>query len=175
MSILVSIGLVESVVHYCCLCMVVFYNHVTFVMQEIIEQRYAIKFCVKLNKSSTETFASLTEAYGDTTLSRTMVFKWHKAFKDGRENLYPKRCNVTQFILSGNCFTCFGWYNTHHQERKQLSRIYSIWYLSDRYCYLLLAAGRSNGVTNTRCCRYSCLRSWWCVVVPPETCKEVFR
>jgi len=56
-------------------------------MQENIEQRYAIKFCVKLNKSTTETFASLTEAYGDATLSRTMVFKWHKAFKEGRENV----------------------------------------------------------------------------------------
>ena len=53
--------------------MVVFYNLVTFAMQENIEQRYAIKFCVKL-KSATETFASLTEAYGDATLSRTMVF-----------------------------------------------------------------------------------------------------
>jgi len=56
-------------------------------MQENIEQWYAIKFCVKLNKSATETFASLTEAYGDATLSRTMVFKWHKAFKEGRENV----------------------------------------------------------------------------------------
>jgi len=56
-------------------------------MQENIEQRNAIKFCVKLNKSSTETFASLTEAYGDATLSRTMVFKWQKAFKEGRKNL----------------------------------------------------------------------------------------
>jgi len=28
-------------------------------------------------------------------------------------------------------------------------------------------------VTNTRCCRYSCLRSWWWVVVPPETCRAV--
>ena len=27
-------------------------------------------------------------------------------------NIYPPRCNVTQFILSGNCSTCFGWY--HH-------------------------------------------------------------
>ena len=27
-------------------------------------------------------------------------------------NTYPTRCNVTQFILSGNCSTCFGWY--HH-------------------------------------------------------------
>jgi len=54
-------------------------------MQENIEQRYAIKFCVKLKKSATETFSSLTEAYGDATLSRTMVFKWNKAFKEGRE------------------------------------------------------------------------------------------
>ena len=67
--------------------MVVFYNLVTFAMQENIEQRYAIKFCVKLNKPATETFASLTEVYGDATLSRTMVFNWHKAFKMGRENV----------------------------------------------------------------------------------------
>ena len=86
MSILVSTGLVESVLRYCCLCMVVFSSLVTFAMQENIEQRYAIKFCVKLNKSNTEKFASLTEAYGDATLSRTMVFKWNKAFKEGREN-----------------------------------------------------------------------------------------
>jgi len=65
MSILMSIGLVESVVRYCCLCMAVFYNLVTFAMEENIEQRYAIKFCVKLNKSATKAFASLAEAYGD--------------------------------------------------------------------------------------------------------------
>jgi len=75
MSILVSAGLVESVVRYCCLCMVVFYNLVTFAMQENIEKRYAIKFCVKLNKFATKPFASITEAYGDATLSITMVFK----------------------------------------------------------------------------------------------------
>jgi len=82
---------------------------------------------------------------------------------------------------------------------------YSIWYLSPRYCYLPLswkswnrfecavvgvhhpqhtqtgsnpptiATGSSNGVTNTRCCRYSCMRSWWWVEVPPETCTAVSR
>jgi len=67
--------------------MVVFYNLVTFATQENIEQRNTIQFCVKLNKSATETLASLTETYGDATLSRTMVFKWHKAFKEGRENV----------------------------------------------------------------------------------------
>jgi len=70
-----------------CAIAVVFSNLVTFAMQEIIEQRYASKFCVKLNKSATETFSSLAEAYGDATLSRTMLFKWHKAFKEGRENV----------------------------------------------------------------------------------------
>jgi hypothetical protein len=25
-------------------------------------------------------------------------------------NIYPTRCNVTQFILSGKCSTSFGWY-----------------------------------------------------------------
>jgi len=49
----------------------------------------------------------------------------------------------------------------------------SIWYLSHRYCYLPLSwriwncssnsptvtADSSNGVTNTRCCRYCCMRS----------------
>ena len=62
-------------------------------MQENIEQQYAIKFCVKLNKSVTEIFASLTEAYGDATLSRTMVFKWHNAFKEGRENVEDGPCS----------------------------------------------------------------------------------
>ena len=87
MSILVSTGLVEPIVRYCCLCMVVFSNLVTFAMQENIEQGYAIKFCVKLNKSATETFASSTKAYGDAPLSITMVFRWFKAFKEGRENV----------------------------------------------------------------------------------------
>ena len=54
--------------------MVVFYNLVTFAMQENIEEWYAIKFCMKLNKSAKETFASLTQADGDATVLRTVVF-----------------------------------------------------------------------------------------------------
>ena len=38
-----------------------------------------------------------------------------------------------------------------------------------------IAAGSNNGVTNTRCCRYSCVRSRWWVIVPPETCRAVSR
>jgi hypothetical protein len=53
-------------------------------------------------------------------------------------------------FLSGNCSTCFE-------------------------CYLHTAAGSSNGVTNTRCCRYCCMRSWWWVKVKLETCRAVSR
>jgi hypothetical protein len=81
MSILISTGLVESVVCYCSLYMVVFYKLVTFAMEEKIEQRYAIKFCVKLKISATETFASLTGVYGEATLSRTMVLSSTKLSK----------------------------------------------------------------------------------------------
>ena len=77
--------------------MVVLCNLVTFAMQGNIEQRYDIKFCVKLNKSATETFASLTEPYGDVTLTRIMVFKWHKVFKDGRENVEDALVQEDQF------------------------------------------------------------------------------
>jgi hypothetical protein len=38
-----------------------------------------------------------------------------------------------------------------------------------------IAADSSNGVTNIRCCRYRCMRSWWWVEVPPETCRAVSR
>jgi hypothetical protein len=38
-----------------------------------------------------------------------------------------------------------------------------------------IAADSSNDVTNTRSCRYSCLRSWWWVGVSPETCRAVSR
>jgi len=39
----------------------------------------------------------------------------------------------------------------------------------------MIAADSSNGVPNTRCCRYSCMRSWWWVEIPSETCRAVSR
>jgi hypothetical protein len=90
--------------------------------------------------------------------------------------------NVTHFILSGNCSTCFGWYN-HPSSGAQTTVSTASGYLSHRYCYLPLsckswnrfecagggarhpqhtqtrsnsstiAADSSNGVTNTRSCR----------------------
>lgn len=52
-----------------------------------IEQHVNFKFLVKLKKSPTECLKILTEVYGKDTMSRTRVFKWHKRFKDGREEM----------------------------------------------------------------------------------------
>jgi hypothetical protein len=80
-------------------------------------------------------------------------------------------------------------------SRTAYNCIYSSWYLSHRYCYLLCAVGSvphpqhtqtcsnsstiaadsSNGMTNTKCCRYSCIRSWWWVELLHETYRAVSR
>ncbi|UYV71021.1 hypothetical protein LAZ67_8001448 [Cordylochernes scorpioides] len=56
-------------------------------MDRSIEQRYAIKFCFRLGKNASETFAMITEAYKEDTLSRAQVFRWFNEFKNGRESV----------------------------------------------------------------------------------------
>jgi len=65
---------------------------------------------------------------------------------------------------------------THHQERKQLYLQHLVFgvghpqHTQTGSNSSTIEADSSNGVTNARCCRQSCLRSWWWVVTPPETC-----
>ena len=56
-------------------------------MDSLKEQRIAVKFCVKLGKSATETFAMLNTAYGDIAMKHTACFKWHERFKGGRQSV----------------------------------------------------------------------------------------
>jgi hypothetical protein len=48
-------------------------------MQHSVDQRYAIKFCVKLEKSATGMLAMIQKAYGKDALSKAQVFRWVKA------------------------------------------------------------------------------------------------
>jgi hypothetical protein len=59
------------------------------------EQHYTIKFRAKLGKSGSETLQLLRTAYGDAVLSSAQVFRWHKAFNDGR----ALRTNSAQGVL----------------------------------------------------------------------------
>jgi len=48
--------------------------------------------------------------------------------------------------------------STHHQERIQLY-LQQLVFVRPLLLPASIAAGSSNGLTNTRCCRYSCMRS----------------
>jgi len=54
-----------------------------------------------------------------------------------------------------NCSTCFRLY-IHHQERIQLYLKHLV-FVRPLLLPATIAAGSSNGVINTRCCRYSCM------------------
>ncbi|PRD27834.1 UNVERIFIED_CONTAM: hypothetical protein NCL1_34247 [Trichonephila clavipes] len=58
-----------------------------FKMQQSIEQRYAIKFCIRLRKSGSSTLEMIQQAYSREGLLQTQVFRWHKMFKEGRESV----------------------------------------------------------------------------------------
>ena len=46
-----------------------------------------MKFCVKLGESATVTYEKLHRAYGEHSLSRAQVFRWHKSFLEGWEQV----------------------------------------------------------------------------------------
>ncbi|CAG2186353.1 unnamed protein product [Mytilus edulis] len=54
---------------------------------EKVEQRAVIKFCVDIGKTPTETHKFLKQSEKHSKVSRSLVFKWHKRFGDGRDNL----------------------------------------------------------------------------------------
>lgn len=53
--------------------------------REAKEQRVCIKFCCKLDKSASETYRMIKEAFGEEALSRARIFEWYKRFKKGRD------------------------------------------------------------------------------------------
>jgi len=55
-------------------------------MADLREQRYAIKFCVRLKKTATETYHELKKAFGDDTMAQRMCYRWHKSFLSGRDS-----------------------------------------------------------------------------------------
>jgi hypothetical protein len=51
------------------------------------QQRCAIKFCIRVGKSGSETLQLIHQAYGDNAVRRAAVFKWWKRFRDGETNV----------------------------------------------------------------------------------------
>jgi hypothetical protein len=90
--------------------------------------------------------------------------------------------SLHSLFISGKCSTCFGWYfHPSSGAHTTVSTAFGICHAVTATCHyrgrqlLHDSAGSSNGLTNTKCCRYSSMRSWWWVEVPPETCRAVSR
>ena len=52
-----------------------------------MESRTAIKFCIKLVMTPTQTFEKIPEPKMKFTASGRLVFKWHKRFREGIDSL----------------------------------------------------------------------------------------
>jgi hypothetical protein len=66
--------------------------------------------------------------------------------------------HYTVYLYLETALRVSGGTSTHHQERIQLYLQHLV-FVTRLLLPAAIAAGSSNGVTNTRCCRYSCLRS----------------
>ena len=65
--------------------------------EDILEERYAIKYCFKLGKNATETYGMLQTAFGASCMNG--AFEWHKRFKDFRESVRDdKRCGKSKEV-----------------------------------------------------------------------------
>ena len=58
-----------------------------FTTSEFVEQRSAIKLCLRNEISVAETFRTSQKAFGDLTMSQKNVYRWYKDFKEGRERV----------------------------------------------------------------------------------------
>ena len=74
-------------------------------MEQILKQRYMIKFCAKLSKSYTDTNQLIQQAYGESALSSLHVSRWLKMFKEGQEEVIDNPCSGQS---STSCEWTFG-------------------------------------------------------------------
>ena len=64
-----------------------------------LEEWYAIKFCLKLEKNATETYGMLQTAFQPSCINQASVFEWHKRFKEGRESMRDdERCRKSKEV-----------------------------------------------------------------------------
>ena len=67
--------------------------------EDILKERYAIKFCFKLGKNATETHGMLQAAFEASCMNRVSVFEWNKKFKEGRESVRDdERCGMSKEV-----------------------------------------------------------------------------
>lgn len=55
--------------------------------EDKLKTRSVIQFCVNLGKSPVETMDLMNTASGKSTVARSLVYKWHKRYSEGRDTI----------------------------------------------------------------------------------------
>ena len=78
-------------------------------MTERLEQRYCIKFCLKLGDSQVETIPKIHTVFGDDAMGITQITEWYNRFIGGRTSVEseprsdrPSICRNDQVINKVN-------------------------------------------------------------------------
>lgn len=66
------------------------------------EQRSYIKFCVELGKTPAETKKLLEVTKSGSTVSRSLVYRWHKRFSEGRSSDDDEKHTGRRTIIDEN-------------------------------------------------------------------------
>ena len=92
--------------------------------EDTLEERYAIKFCFKLVKNTTETNRMFQTAFGESCMNRASIFEWHRRFKESRESMRDdERCgrskeiNTSELIAKGLGLSLLCWGFKSDQEQ----------------------------------------------------------
>jgi hypothetical protein len=79
------------------------------------EQSCATKFCVRVGESAIVTYEKLQRVYGEHSLFRAQVFRWHKSFLEGREQVKDEPCanlwlkvNQSHYFSATPCMLAVG-------------------------------------------------------------------
>lgn len=71
-----------------------------------LEQYYVIKFRINLQKSASYTFNMIPEAFHNEAMLRARAVRWHKIFKEGRQNVGVLVCerrpstSITETVIN---------------------------------------------------------------------------
>ena len=129
-------------------------------------------FSTPLTWNPTQMEVSLVKLPQDTL---TPVFNIHGSVHPKNILIYIQQdATLHSLLYVESALNVSGCTSTHHQERIQLYLQHLV-FVTPLLLPAAIAAGSSNSVTNTRCCRYCCMRSWWWVEVTLETCRAVSR
>ena len=90
------------------------------VVPEVVETRAAIKFCVNLGHTPTETFNLLKIAGDAPAMKKSTVFKWHARFKQGRKSIEDDSRSGRAKAISDKLVTCVS--DVVEKDRRQTVR-----------------------------------------------------